>query len=280
MRGVGKLGVGLAVAAVVGGLLVVQTRRVHDAAQRTQCQNTLRQIGLATANYRGMFTHFPAGTVPNADLPPDKRLGWLTELVPCMEASLDVYLLEKGLAWDAPENCPLRCRRYAGKPSSDYREFRNAGPPYFVCPANPAAQAPDLPYPTSFVGVAGLGESAAELPLSDPRAGLFGYDRRPSPKDVKDGLSTTLLAAEVLDGGPWTAGGRATVRGLVSGRPYLGEGGQFAGGHRGGELTGPRPVVTNVAFADGHARPLTDAVSPAVLEGLATIAGGEDVGEW
>jgi hypothetical protein len=33
-------------------------------------------------------------------------------------------------------------------------------------------------------------------------------------------------------------------------------------------------------FADGHARSLTEAVSPGVFEGLATIAGGEDVGEW
>ena len=36
--------------------------------------------------------------------------------------------------------------------------------------------------------------------------------------------------------------------------------------------------MTNVAFADGSVRPQTAAVSPKVLEALATVAGGEEVG--
>ena len=104
----------------------------------------------------------------------------------------------------------------------------------------------------------------------DPRAGFFGYDRRLARNDLKDGAATTLMLAEAVDGGPWTAGGKATVRGLAAdGRPYLGKGGQFTSLHR----------ATNVAFADCSVRPLTAAVSPRVLEALATVAGGDGDGQ-
>jgi hypothetical protein len=279
MRGVFKVMSAAAVVLVVAGLLVTATSKLRDAERRTRCHNTLMHLGLAAQNYHSTLNRFPAGTVRNAELPPDKRLSWLAELVPFTEASLDDYLIEKKEAWDAADNCPLRCRRYAGKTSSEYREFRNAGPPYFLCPAGPPRSAPDFPYPTSFVGIAGLGESAAELPLSDPRAGFFGYDRTARSGDIKDGLANTLMTAEVLDGGPWSAGGRATVRGLSADRPYLGGKGQFASLHGGGILrTGP--AVTNAVFADGSVRPLADSVSREVFEALATIAGGEEVGPW
>ena len=42
---------------------------------------------------------------------------------------------------------------------------------------------PELPSPTHYLGVAGLGEDAPLLPLTDPRAGFFGYDRKVSTLD-------------------------------------------------------------------------------------------------
>ncbi len=72
------------------------------------------------------------------------------------------------------------------------------------------------------------------------------------------------MAAEVQNGGPWTAGGKATVQGL-SALPYLGEAGQFSSFH--GDA--------NFIFADASVRPLTAAVSPTVLEAMATIAGSD-----
>jgi prepilin-type processing-associated H-X9-DG protein len=128
---------------------------------------------------------------------------------------------------------------------------------------------PSLPAPTHYLGIAGLGESAAELPLSDPKAGLFGYDRTVTFKDLKRGAARTIALAEGLDGGPWTAGGRATVRGLVVGQlPFVDEGGQFASNHSAG---------TNVAFADASVRVFTSSVSPHVVETLVTLAARGDV---
>jgi prepilin-type processing-associated H-X9-DG protein len=108
--------------------------------------------------------------------------------------------------------------------------------------------------------------------VDDVNAGVFGYDRKTRLKDITDGVSTTLLLIETAtENGPWTAGGRPTVRGLESnGVPYIGRQAQFSSFHRGG--------VTNALFADCSVRALRDGVAPEVLEALATIAGHEDVG--
>jgi prepilin-type processing-associated H-X9-DG protein len=83
--------------------------------------------------------------------------------------------------------------------------------------------------------------------------------------------STTLLLIETAtENGPWTAGGRPTVRGLESnGTPYVGRQTQFSTFHRHG--------VTNALFADGSVRELREGLAPKVIEALATIAGGEEV---
>ena len=44
--------------------------------------------------------------VPNADLPPDKRLSWLTQVWPTfMEGGIQTRF-DRAKAWDSAENCP------------------------------------------------------------------------------------------------------------------------------------------------------------------------------
>jgi hypothetical protein len=140
-----------------------------------------------------------------------------------------------------------------------------------LCPANPNRAEDDTPGVTHYVGVAGVGEDAARLPLDHPRAGVFGYDRQTRLEDLRRGGRKTLLVIETAtNNGPWTAGGPATVRGLdPEGLPYLGAEGQFSSRHL--------PRVTHALFADGAVHPLSSRLSSQVLEALATIAGGETV---
>jgi prepilin-type processing-associated H-X9-DG protein len=122
-----------------------------------------------------------------------------------------------------------------------------------------------------------VGAAAAQLPLSDPRVGFFGYDRQISLKDIKDGAANTMAVTEVPDGGPWTAGGNATVRGLAAdGRPYLGNRGQFSSLH-GNSTVFSWSTGVNVLFADASVRSFAATLSPEVLEAMATTAGGEQV---
>ena len=137
---------------------------------------------------------------------------------------------------------------------------------------------------TNYVGIAGVGgDYAATLPISDPWAGLFGYERKCAVTDITKGLSSTMAVSETLvDNGPWTAGGRPTVRGLDQhGLPYLGKDGQFNSAHysRSYFTWTKHSYTTNILFADGSVRPFADDIDPATFEAMATIHGPDKRGD-
>jgi hypothetical protein len=280
MRGPIKVVVVLLFVVLFGGMVLAFIGKVRNTADRIGCANNLHQIGIALHNYQDCWGYFPTGTVPNADLPPERRLGWLVQVYPAfMEGGVGTRI-DLTKAWDDEVNCPPRFLvKQMDNEKMWYAEDDMRQVKVLFCPANPACLPSALPSPTHYVGIAGLGEQAAEVPLSDPRAGLFGYDRKVPLGNLQRGASTTVAVAEVLDSGPWTAGGRVTVRGLSVGQaPYLGDGGQFTSFHRSSKFTWPSPLVTNVVFADASVRGLTASVSPEVIEKLVTIAGNEPPG--
>jgi type II secretory pathway pseudopilin PulG len=264
---------------VAGGLVLSAIPRIQAAAARTQCQNNLKQIGLALHNYHDNYGMFPSATVPSENLPCGKRLSWQLDAIPFM-TQIGHLLVNREKAWDAEENYPPRVRFYA---QGDREVEGTVGKLEFLrCPSNATNAALDPVGLTDYIGISGVGPDAAEFALCYPGAGFFGCQRRLKLEDIKDGTENTLVVAETnRDNGPWTAGGFPTTRGLDPARgPYLGTGGQFGSGHRSctGWFSLSSAVITNVVYADGSVRGLTDSVSPQVLEALVTLAGGEDIG--
>lgn len=271
------LAVVLAVLVVVG-LLVSAVGNVRAAAERMRCQNNLKLIGIALGSYHDSFGHYPTATVRGTDLPGEKRLSWFVELYPAfLEGGVQSHL-DRNKAWDDPDNCPPRVSypKDPNDPGGIHLAGREGRMALFQC--FPVPHDRDQPCPTHYVGIAGLGRDAAELPLSDPRAGFFGHDREVTAEDVKGGTGSTLAVVETLDGGPWTAGGWPTVRGLVTDcTPYVG--GLFSSRHHEGWWPCTHQKVTNALFADGSVRSLRASTSPQVIEALATIAAREGVAD-
>jgi prepilin-type processing-associated H-X9-DG protein len=245
-------------AVMATGLLLAGIARVRHAQQVTTCWNHLRSIDIGLHSYHDFHGSFPAATVPSPTLPPDRRLSWLFVLDPYVHARMDPdWKPDRTKPWDAEENLRL-----------SYPQM-----PWYACPAVPAMTGTGGLTLTNYVGVAGVGTDAADLPPGDPRAGVFGYDRRTARRDVTDGEDTTVAVIETAErNGPWTAGGPPTTRGLDTGRrPYLGRGLQFGGTHTGG---------ANALFVDGSVRFLRDSISPETLAALFTLSAGDRPGPF
>lgn len=252
------MGVVALAAMAAGGVLSLQ--RSSEAAHRTQCRSNLAQVALGLIQYADVYDSFPAGTVANDRLRPEKRLSWLVAVWSFMEQWL--WLLDWSAPWDADSNRVTRGRGVEEEP----RAIGRLGT--LTCPAASGSAKEHMPGWTWYVGIAGVGTDAPGLPNGHPRAGVFGYDRQTAPRDNKDGASHTLLLAETgVGNGPWTAGGPPTVRGLDPARkPYVGPRRQFGGTHRGG---------LQVVLADGSVRFLNETINPDVFEALSTVSGGE-----
>jgi prepilin-type processing-associated H-X9-DG protein len=272
MRPGSKLMVRGAVAAAFGlmasvGALFFVIR--HEERSLATCQHNLAAISLALLNYQTSFESFPYGAIPNPELPPYKRLSWITAIFGHLEGGLQLKI-DQSRAWDDAENrTPLFLHTSTtGDPPPYTTSALNVA--LLRCPAGEPPSTSRGAVATDYVGIAGLGRDAATLPLTHSRTGVFGYDRVSRPADITDGAGETMMVAEVgAPRGSWTAGGLSTLRGLDPKKPpYIGRDGQFGRKHRDGAM---------VAFADGSVRLVRRSIDPHIFESLSTIAGRENL---
>ncbi len=92
----------LVVIAIIGilvALLLPAVQAAREAARRSQCQNNLKQMGLAILNHESTKKTFPAGhtAIADDDVPRTAFDGWSIEILPYMELGniYDQYDSEK-----------------------------------------------------------------------------------------------------------------------------------------------------------------------------------------
>lgn len=101
----------LVVIAIIGiliGLLIPAVQAAREAARRVQCQNNLKQIGLAMHNYEGIHGEVPASRLST---PYTSDVGWLTAVLPYLEQGVlyDQYHLET-YTFDTPNQQVVNSR--------------------------------------------------------------------------------------------------------------------------------------------------------------------------
>ena len=193
----------IAIIAVLIGLLLPAVQKVREAANRTKCQNNLRQMGLGTAMFESTNKKLPNGLQPGA-LTPTWGLGPLFQLLPFIEQE-NLYKapgVNTGATWKVNQaSSPLLASQF---------------PPIYVCPSadNTQTQVVAANY-VAIMGPIGINQfkPTASAPTGTPYAfqgtlpSIQAAEGALSPivppvlkkitiDDLKDGSSNTILWAE------------------------------------------------------------------------------------
>jgi prepilin-type processing-associated H-X9-DG protein len=219
--------------------------KVRMAAARTQSQNNLKMIGIAMHAYHDTNHGLPTA----ASFAPDGKplLSWRVAILPYIE-ELDLYKQFKlDEPWDSEHNKTLIAKM----------------PKTYALPL--AADAKDgVTHYCVFANVVGSDGLSTLFPWPAPKTS--GPPRGITLAQITnlDGSSNTIMAVEAAEGVPWTKPDEL----MYNPKGPLPKLGGFWNG------------ATNVAFADGSVRTLSDKVPEATLRALITFNDGILVGDY
>src|SRR5579875_783759 len=195
----------IAIIAILIGLLLPAVQKVREAAARVQCQNNLKQIGLACQNFNDTFGQLPQATHPVLVVPytPSGIGGpWTAQILGFIEqqnilnASIPINATELGYAYPAV-NTPMN---------------GGANPiKTFICPSDPSVGFAATMTLTRFGQTLswGKGDCCYAANFTVFAYGGNGWmGQAKIPATFTDGTSNTILCAEKYAGcGPNQSGG-------------------------------------------------------------------------
>jgi prepilin-type processing-associated H-X9-DG protein len=296
------------------GLLLPAVQKVREAANRTQCLNNLKQIGVALHNHHDVLKHFPPGSRAinnNACYE-----NWAIAILPYMEQGALNNLYHADKKNEDPVQADVQTAKVA----------------IFICPTDPGQFTPIHPYagpgqgqlymPGSYKAMEGLCDGILYFDRYDDAGALVSaghgnwrgplHVTRPDANlgaeritNIKDGTSNTLMVGEYTTKtaqehrGFWgysywewsmSAVSKARNGGTA---PYilLPDYNACALQEYPPPSSGPNSACKrgwsslhggsiNFLLCDGSVRSISQSIDMNVLEALATIAGGEVVGDF
>jgi prepilin-type N-terminal cleavage/methylation domain-containing protein len=280
----------IAIIAMLIGLLVPAVQKVREAAARIQCQNNLRQIGIALHGYHDRNGRFPPGYYDVAPWPQDDQgpgWGWASFLL----ADLEQDNLQKQINYNLN----------VGDSSPAIVAARTTFLKVFQCPSDPSseqtftvtdggAQSWVLAHGSY---VACNGNDGVDDNTTPPHTGAFvrsTYGFRIA--NITDGLSNTFFVGERCTTMSWS-----TWAGAVTGAqdPSVRSPGDYSGasalvlGHCGPHLPNDSIVTDADAMSSGHTQgvqflfgdcsvhTIQNSIGQTVYDALATRSGDEVV---
>jgi prepilin-type N-terminal cleavage/methylation domain-containing protein/prepilin-type processing-associated H-X9-DG protein len=170
----------IAIIAILIGLLVPAVQQVREAANRAQCENNLKQFGLALHSYHDVYHRFPSGYYSSGQF---TYTGWQLQLLPHLEQEPLWTLSSTYLK--------------TNQGNTDSNSFPAAGydMALFVCPSNnhpPTYVYAGVTYElTSYMGVTG---TTSNSPVSGD--GVLYANSKVRLTDILDGTSNTVAVGE------------------------------------------------------------------------------------
>jgi len=292
----------IAIIAALVAILIPAVQQAREAARRSQCQNHLKQLGIALHDYHEAHNVFPSGWI-GVDLKKNEPevfgpsgFGWCLMLLPM----LDQRALYKKIDFDKPIDDPAN------------QEVLEKVFPVFQCPSDPSDPLWDLyedgapsnvltQLPTAnYVGSWGTKDLAdCEDTTKTPKGtacnsdGVFYHNSKVRLSLMSDGVASTFLAGErKTDLDPpsavrppqewhstWVGAypkGERTIARVVGAADHtpnneLNHLDDFSSWHNGG---------VHMLLGDGHVKFISESINLDIFKGLATIRGKEVIGEF
>ena len=301
----------IAIIAILIALLVPAVQKARAAAAMTQCQNNMRQLGLALHGFHDANKVYPASgwTQAGPGNPAGKFVGWRPLTLPFIEQDNLQKLYDFNSNWWEGTN-PVA----AAVPVNVYQ-----------CPAVPQrkevmsaiakAPRPAMTYtnpiaPTDYEAIMGVQPASINLHLPTPlytstnRFSVMSRNSRSRMTDVTDGTSSTIMVVECaarplvfrqsyaqvgLDNDQGI--GWADSEGAFSFDGAKGDGSAEGCGPAGGctasmnrkndnEPYSFHPGGANFLFADGHVQYVSESIPLVTLAALCTMNAAEIVGDY
>ncbi len=267
-------------------LLLPAVQQARESSRRTQCNNNLKQIGLAFHNYLDAHRKFPLVSI---DLGFARSSAFAAVLSFIDQANnYNIYNFSVGNT--ATDNTSVVSQRI----------------PTYICPSAVFRRAIPTPNcdanraPGTYAVCTGNDDPWGTIASGKPLTGAIvnvGSGSTDSAS-ITDGMSDTILAGEqawnfpdyLFSSGPcsgqtrWGFGYWSSPYPLATGfttkglfNPKKSDGdlsrlSNFRSDHIGG--------MVNLLFCDGHSRFVNDSIDHGILDALATRAGGETIGEF
>jgi len=184
----------IAIIAVLIALLLPAVQQAREAARRSQCKNSLKQIGLAMHNYYDTHSVFPMGLTfdtSNASYWDYTGIGWGARILPFIEQSA----LFNNISYNSQE------------PGTSNISVSRADLPIYRCPSDPGRR-PSANYgPTNYVICSGSAAQAAAwggggVGKNNGTSVLYSNSKTRFA-DITDGTSNTMMISECLVGTPY-----------------------------------------------------------------------------
>jgi type II secretory pathway pseudopilin PulG len=292
----------IAIIGVLVALLLPAIQAAREAARRTECQNHLKQIGLALQTYHDTQKSFPKGR----DKSDQFSVSWAFNLLPQIEEMVVYATYDKDYRVDDQQNekamrtpiptyaCPSR--RSA---AADRNFDNNDEPPLVTAAASLGDYAANAGH-TIRTGMENLdpnSDTFSSAAVDTTIAGPIYSGSKISARRVTDGLSSTIAIGErhippvdeTIEEAKqqWRQGDTAFLAGDNRFTIFRQSGDNTDGNTTDDGLAsspddpsnrkfgGPHPGVTLFAFLDGHVDAISNNVDQIHLMAMCTIAGGE-----